>query len=100
MNRSYRFVRLDAAMRPIGEELTLICPTAGDALLVGGTLGWLVEVWDGRHRVGLAGSGVSQRAAPAPEAPGEIAPPPAPAAPAAEPGAFNPFRPGDWSRAR
>lgn len=85
--RSYRFARFDAGHQLLG-EVSLDCLNDEDALLVGGRLGWRVEVWDHRRPVGVTGEG----AAAAPEMSPE---PPAHAAPA-----FNPFRRGAWRRRR
>jgi len=77
MNRPYRFKRLDHGLKG-ADELTLLCASPEDALVVARSLGEHVEVWDGATRVDRA---AGDEAAPA-------------AAPADGP--FNPFRPGAW----
>ena len=56
MSRSFTFVRFDEALQPLA-ELNLHCLDAADALLVGGRLGWRVEVWDGARALGVVGEG-------------------------------------------
>ena len=78
-------------MRP-RDEITLVCASPEDALLLASSLGHRVEVWDGPSRIGLVNSAAPAAAESASEARQE----PRPASPDA---AFNPFRPGVW-RAR
>ncbi|HTX49426.1 MAG TPA: hypothetical protein VME40_08555 [Caulobacteraceae bacterium] len=85
--RSYRFARFDAGQRLLG-EVSLDCLNDQDALLVGGRLGWRVEVWDHGRPVGVAGEGAAE------------APEMSPAAPRPEPTAFNPFSRRAWRRRR
>ena len=56
MSRSFKFVRFDEALQPLA-ELSLHCIDAADALLLGGRLGWRVEVWDGARPLGVVGEG-------------------------------------------
>jgi hypothetical protein len=88
--RSYRFARFDAERRLVG-EVSLDCLNDEDALLVGGRLGWRVEVWDHRRPVGVAGEGAAEAPRMSPEPPRPVAP---------EPGAFNPFSRRAWRRRR
>jgi hypothetical protein len=84
--RSYRFARFDAERRLV-DEVSVHCLNDEDALLVGGRLGWRVEVWDHRRPVGVAGPGAT-----------EAPPEPAPARP--EPSAYNPFSRRAWRKRR
>ena len=83
MNRPYRFKRLDRAIKG-ADELTLLCASPEDALVVARTLGEHVEVWDGATRVGDTADQAMEQAEPAPAAEGP----------------FNPFRPGAWRSPR
>lgn len=80
-------------MRP-RDEITLVCASPEDALLLASSLGERVEVWDGTSRIGLLGSAAPPAAAPASEVREETR-----ATPSAD-GAFNPFRPGVWRTLR
>jgi len=80
--RSYRFARFDAELRRLG-EVSLNCLNDDDAMLVGGRLGWRVEVWEHGRPVGVAGQGAA------------VIPPPA-----FQPTAFNPFSRRVWRRRR
>jgi hypothetical protein len=92
MSKSYRFVRLDSHMRP-RDEITLVCASPEDALLLASSLGDRVEVWDGASRIGVIGSAAAPTGGPASAPPTQTGAPPPPDA------TFNPFRPGVW-RAR
>ena len=122
MSRFFRFVRFDEGRQPLA-ELSLRCLDAADALLVGGRLGWRVEVWDGARALGVVGEGAVDEAGCHPtnalnpnEAPLD---PSSPSSPALEPAiqpmalpqtppayqtatavprAYNPFRKGAWQR--
>jgi hypothetical protein len=128
MNREYRFVLLDADMRPV-DEITLVCPTDTDAMTVGGRFGSRrhVQVWDEDRFIGIVAASNPTRStgapaaqpAPVAAAPPPVEPPPAPAPepaatsvdlstlklePAEDPPAFdpsrpyNPFRRGVWRK--
>jgi hypothetical protein len=118
LSRSFKFVRLDEALQPLA-ELDLRCLDAADALLVGGHLGWRVEVWDGARSLGVVGEGAlnsppgfardpasRNEACLRPDSPdaGAIQPMALPettsayqTSPAAQ-RAYNPFRRGAWRR--
>ena len=120
MSRSFKFVRFDEALQPLA-ALNLHCLDAADALLVGGRLGWRVEVWDGAQALGVVGEGaleptldfaarnpanevdpanIAARAVAASIQP--ISLPETPPAYQTRPGvaqrAYNPFRRGAWQR--
>jgi hypothetical protein len=65
LSRPFKFVRFDEALQPLA-ELNLRCLDVSDALLVGGRLGWRVEVWDGVQSLGVVGEGALANA-PGPE---------------------------------
>jgi len=92
MTRTYRFVRLDPQLRP-RDEISLVCATPEDALLLASSLGKRVEVWDGASRIAFVDSTAPTASGPEPE-------------PTQQPGAagpnaaFNPFRAGSWRSLR
>ena len=59
MSRSFKFIRFDEALQPLA-ELNLHCLDAADALLLGGRLGWRVEVWDDARALGVVGEGARE----------------------------------------
>jgi hypothetical protein len=85
--RSYRFARYDAERRLL-DEVAVQCLNDEDALMVGGRLGWRVEVWDHHRPVGVTGEGAAEAPDMSPE----------PSTP--EPTAFNPFSRRAWRRWR
>jgi hypothetical protein len=122
LSRSFRFVRFDEALQPLA-ELNLHCLNAADALLLGGRLGWRVEVWDDARALGVVGEGAREpppefvrspanrnEAALDPASPvagalaaaiQPIALPETPPVYQTPPGAhraYNPFRKGAWQR--
>jgi hypothetical protein len=119
LSRSFRFVRFDKALQPLA-ELNLRCLDATDALLLGGRIGWRVEVWDGVRALGVVGEGALAPPAPSPElstanfsataldpanaetefgsAIQPIALPQTLPAYQSAPRAYNPFRKGAWQR--
>jgi hypothetical protein len=88
--RSYQFARFDAERRLV-DEVALDCLNDEDALLVGGRLGWRVEVWDHGRPVGVAGEGAAETPEISPEPLRRTAP---------EPTAYNPFSRRAWRRRR
>jgi hypothetical protein len=123
LSRSFKFVRFDAALQPLA-DLNLRCLDASDALLVGGRLGWRVEVWDGVRALGVVGEGAldstsafaacnpanRNEAVLEPGSPAACAiaaaiqpialpeTPPAYQTPLGAQRAYNPFRKGAWQR--
>lgn len=103
LSRYFRFVRFDEALQPL-EELRLRCLDAADALLIGGRLGWRVEVWDGARPLGVVGEGAvaaSPNLATLSTAIQPMALPPTPPAYQTQPAVqrpYNPFRKGAWQR--
>jgi hypothetical protein len=95
--RSYRFARFDAERRFL-DEVSVHCLNDEDALLVGGRMGWRVEVWDHHRPVGVTGEGAAEAPDMSPEPTTPEPSTPEPSAP--EPTAFNPFSRRSWRRWR